>query len=436
VIPKGNVGRGLGVPLVGYAGKILPWLPVVAIGVGWYFGPESTIYPPGGGWTKTLDCFKGYRSHLGYRTQQVDGHCIAGQAIDHWPALSNAWEEGWMVGNDIATVVWGQSEIPYWRLDPDVWFSRLSGPFEGYNIPVPIPRRVQTPQPEIGESEAPWTYGDIPHAFSPGTAPEIAPPPWRDQPNRIPDPARAPSERTERGPDPRPRPDPRPSPWTIPRVEIDLTPRPGQPPRSGIPQPKPNPGLKPPPSSGAPPITRVPPRPGPARPPTPRKPPEKGTKEKKIKGTLGTALRVIGMFTEALDLNNALYRALPEKRRPRRPTTQAERIRLVYTYWGEISVQEAVWNVARETIQDSAIGRASRAARIPGVGLTGNPLLGPADTAGDDIMKGKKHDDREAARLFKKNARYIKREKAKRARAAAHKRLLVSRAHREWVRSG
>lgn len=137
-------------------------------------------------------------------------------------------------------------------------------------------------------------------------------------------------------------------------------------------------------------------------------PPGEKTKEKKIRTKKSVAIRIIagvaGLATEALDFVNGLYYALPYQYRPgyvkirtrdgreiyvrRWRATQAQRIAAVYEHFDKINLNDAVYNLSTNELQDRGLGRLSRASqraqrRLGEQGLSHRPVswqAGPADT--------------------------------------------------------
>lgn len=163
--------------------------------------------------------------------------------------------------------------------------------------------------------------------------PPPQPLPWRLRPRRRPNIWRDPVEQSDRGPRPA-RPGPATDPFA-PGPTIDIFPKPGT-------------------------------RPGSSRPPSPPRP---GEKEKKLHlGIGGVTGRIVSAVTEGADFVSALYDALPEKFRRRQQARRhgkdpklADKARLLYENFDDISWQAAMENILYEQIEDQVFGRVGKA---------------------------------------------------------------------------
>ena len=273
-------------------------------------------------------------------------------------------------------------------LAPNGWWrtnARLEGP-----LPAGTPQRspdVYFPNPaheqEVNAPE-PWVSPrpiTLPWTAIPAMRPnEDAPEPIRRQtgPNRN-DP--------EYGPQQSPAPQHYRDPFVYPPLEgpdhwINPIPwtRPGwwrnpvnQPARAPQPNPTPKPPVPPRPVD---PVTPVTPRPGPIIRTAPghrfRKP-EAREKEKKknVQGPLAAAWRKfktgVNVVTESLDAMDCVYGALPEKIRKREqakrhgkdPNTKGK-LKLIYQHAQEVDMLSMVDCLAKEHLQDAAIGKAAK----------------------------------------------------------------------------
>lgn len=88
--------------------------------------------------------------------------------------------------------------------------------------------------------------------------------------------------------------------------------------------------------------------------------PPRGTKEEKVGGRVTKALATaFGAITEAIDLFDAIYDALPRHCRNGK-TKKAQAIEL-YNCFGQVNITQAMANIIANTIEDQAIGRVHRA---------------------------------------------------------------------------
>jgi hypothetical protein len=82
-------------------------------------------------------------------------------------------------------------------------------------------------------------------------------------------------------------------------------------------------------------------------------------------GLASKVLKLAEFFTEAVDMTEALYEALPKCRLSRiyrdlgRQPRPHEKVRFLLRHWSEINVARALFNVAENHLQDAAIGRTS-----------------------------------------------------------------------------
>ncbi len=249
--------------------------------------------------------------------------------------------------------------------------------FEGVPDPETAPRWVPAGDPIPGTGTPAKPLIVFPHvpAFRPwpfGDAPLITP--------IHPGAPATPAPRPVRNPYPRVRP-------LTPEMP-DYGPRPGQMPRPGgapAPAPRPSPG-----PGGAPelvinPSGRVQPRPNPHR----WQRPARGTKENKARfgPVLSFIWRSMGQITEGIDLIDALYEALPKRRKVQayklkgRQPNPIEKMGLLYDYIDELNVGKAIKNVIKQEIEDrilgefgKRIGKFSRQSGRP-IGFQAGPAL-------------------------------------------------------------
>lgn len=118
-----------------------------------------------------------------------------------------------------------------------------------------------------------------------------------------------------------------------------------------------------------------------------RLPPGRGTKERKVRvrgipSSMYAVREVLSGFTEAFDFLEALYRAIPDKKKPRYKNTKfawkAPPYQVmadhVYKHLSDIDVPQAIQNVLTNELQDQIIGRLSRGARKSYTDVTGSPV--------------------------------------------------------------
>jgi hypothetical protein len=196
-------------------------------------------------------------------------------------------------------------------------------------------RALQNPEPEDWRDNMPWLD---PQTRAPlKNYPNFAPS-WEIAPNRRPNPYRSPNEQSDFGPEPKPNPKPRPNPRPEPRPSDN----PGD-----------NPGIDPP-GEVVPPVIVNPPLPPLMRPPGPN------TKERKgaIARGYWALLTGYGVYTEARDLVNAIYGALPRSLRAKLRAAKGgnldyvEKSWALYNFHGQINIVKAVENVVAENIGD------------------------------------------------------------------------------------
>lgn len=131
------------------------------------------------------------------------------------------------------------------------------------------------------------------------------------------------------------------------------------------------------------------------------RPPPKGTKEKKfIASARGTIVAVFGGVTEVSDMVDALWEALPKSRRygyyllhkkgggtfwkRRHGATMGRKMRDIWGGLDDLDLNEAIWNLATNQLEDAAIGKLGKAAQKaqkPWLDQLGRPLglgAGPA----------------------------------------------------------
>ena len=254
---------------------------------------------------------------------------------------------------------------PGWRIYTNGRNWTIASP--GYRWPHPFPWVPWSAYPYA--DELPGNY--VPPWIDPMATPPLAPtpapwaPPMHIIPRRVDNPMRVPSERTVRGPVPVRLPRPAP----VPRDPDLPAPAPG-------PAPSPGPGAAPAPGRPLPPD--LPPSDdGPARPRYRRKEwqkgkrlprvalkhgyrvPPKGVKERKLRSPMyyHAIMRVIDTITETNDVVQAVWNALPKKRRMslgfRNPTEKAWDI---YRFFHEIDLEVAIKELVANQIEDMAYG--------------------------------------------------------------------------------
>lgn len=210
-------------------------------------------------------------------------------------------------------------------------------------VMVPMPRFPQVPD---------WISPDV---RKPGETVRPEHPPWRDVPERRPNPDRPPNQQPETGP--RPVPKPRERPLERPAIEVGP---------DGKVRHK--------------------------RPPHILRPPRKNEKEIKKRGLIkpGSLLAIaLGTATEGSDLIYAIYDALPDKAKLgekagwrhkviRRPPPQ-EAARRIYDNLEDLDVSAAAENYLTNWIEDQLIGRANQAVGgFAGRSFGGGITIGPA----------------------------------------------------------
>lgn len=208
--------------------------------------------------------------------------------------------------------------------------------------PAVIPAVVQpgkfipAPRPPRGVPASPWTQpAPLPTpALDPFALPvqqpvEVPRPiPYRLIPYRVPNPYRSPLEQPSRGPGPQDELKPR----QLPQEEATKVLEPGKPP-----------------VVGAPPELR---RPGP------------GVKERKIRATraAGKIVAAVNQVTEAKDVVEAFYEALPDKFKPhvgkqvKVQVSFTEKARLVYRHFQDIPAYDALKALADNQAEDRFFG--------------------------------------------------------------------------------
>lgn len=110
-----------------------------------------------------------------------------------------------------------------------------------------------------------------------------------------------------------------------------------------------------------------------------RRPPGRGVKERKLHVAVnGTRIgRLLGGYTEFVDLENALWDALPQRFRSKLPKSYASSVksfapngldsrvtwikfRDLYRHWDEVDLAKALKNVARNEMGDFVVGRVNK----------------------------------------------------------------------------
>jgi len=102
----------------------------------------------------------------------------------------------------------------------------------------------------------------------------------------------------------------------------------------------------------------------------PDAPPKGQDKERKMRAgpALARALRYLGVVTEAADAVDALYKALPREYRPKwkhtkhekRNVSYREKLQALYDHWDKVPLDDAVYNLAYETVMDRLYGEAGK----------------------------------------------------------------------------
>ena len=191
-----------------------------------------------------------------------------------------------------------------------------------------VPGRIVLPNPSAEPIADPLAWPQLEPKPTPKTSPKA-------QPVRIPNPFRAPSETTQTGPQPAPRARPGAAPGTGTQTTF------------------------PPVGSGKPPVTT------PA--PPMRRPPPKKDKEKKLRTGLppGIVSKIVNAATEGADISDALWDALPKNVRGAGywqgwSSSAPKRAYWVFVNFSSINWQQAFENLAKNAVEDAALGLGGR----------------------------------------------------------------------------
>lgn len=92
------------------------------------------------------------------------------------------------------------------------------------------------------------------------------------------------------------------------------------------------------------------------------RPPPKGTKERKVKTTMDVALRVASAATEAVDVIDAVYYALPAHMRVKNATPQTKLL-LIYRNVNSLDLPAAIRNIVLTQLMDVVSAKASKPLR-------------------------------------------------------------------------
>ncbi len=246
-----------------------------------------------------------------------------------------------------------------------------------------------------GGADAPVEFLN-PQRLTPSVPPIIttitieAPLPYREIPNRRPNPFLSPHEQPQWGPE---------GPWRpVAPLSAPISPHVAVPPDIVVGVP-------------APPVPAVITLPGgttvvpslPSVPAPPREPPGRGERERKIRvrrnGVVQAVRGVVGQVTEFLDALDAFYGALPLHLRPgyyplhradgtvfyikRWNPSVRQRAEAVYRHFDQLDLNRLVYNVARNEVGDRLIGSAAQrlGETAHTAGLNRTVLFGPWDTA-------------------------------------------------------
>lgn len=222
-----------------------------------------------------------------------------------------------------------------WTMVRQFW-NPIGAPSAGYpQYELSSPEAFPQSGADASPSPDPWSQGiNQPRVEAPAFPHWAAP--YR---NPFGNPYYAPTEQPQRGPLPNtnPRPRDKPDPATAPSVG-----KPG--PRFSI-NPNANTVQSTQPSS---------------RPQQNPKRARKGVKERKVILSVGgVTSTIVGAITEANDLINAIWDALPQKYRSKGKLGLQDKLKDLYRHWDVVDLPLAVANIIAEQIQDAFYGRAS-----------------------------------------------------------------------------
>lgn len=243
---------------------------------------------------------------------------------------------------------WAGAPLNVWRKDETATYGPAVGGrtarqyvmpnYSPPSLPLPfplVPLRPNDPFIYVGGYHPPGDPGLQPVQWpqvAPKPSPETAP-----APEPVPEPSPRPGKprpRPEPGEPPiwRPGVDPLPPLWRPPEIPPVIGGQPGKPDWTS------------PPIGGRPPLT-------------PRRPPGPNVKERKTRASKGLmqVIKFIDDYTEAQDLLNAFYDALPDYLK-HKGASDIEKGKTLYQHWNDVDLDTALFNVVSNEIQDRVWG--------------------------------------------------------------------------------